>query len=317
MTKEKNAEEMVEQKPKSNLLFKLLIIVLVFVAVGAGVYTMWSANAINNVVPDRSNEAYTTTLEDAQEYSESMINILVVGTDAGASDPSDVGRADSIMICNVDLENETVDILSIPRDSRVEIPGYQYQTKINHSYAYGGIDLTKSTVENLLGVPIDYYAVVDFQGFEAIVETLGGVYIDVPISMSAHTYYGDIDLEPGYQLLDASEALGFVRYRYDSGGDIARAERQRLFLEAVFKQITSAENLGKISTLIPQIVSLVETDLSNTDIIALIDKFKDMDMSTDLRSDSVDGEAKTISGGSYWVIDEDALAEIVEDYFME
>ena len=83
-------------------------------------------------------------------------------------------------------------------------------------------------------MPIDYYAVTNFAGFEDIVETVGGVYIDVPIRMRTHTWYGDIDLQPGYQLLDAKQALGFVRYRYDAGGDISRGKRQQQFLKAVF-----------------------------------------------------------------------------------
>ncbi len=288
-------------QPKQKIGKLLLIMVLVLaVLVGVGVAAMYftAEQALDDVVPDRQED----------EYTEERMNVLVVGTDA---DEKGNGRADSIMVFNVDLQNDRVNVVSIPRDSRVEIPGRRNPDKINHSYAYGGIELTKETVSNLLGVPIDYYAVTNFSGFEDIVELLGGVYIDVPKKMKTHTWYGDIDLEPGYQLLDAQQALGFVRYRYDAGGDIARAERQQIFLKAVYNRIISMEDVSKLPQVMTALLDMVDTDLSYMQLAALVDNYKGVDLDTAFAMETLQGAPQTINGGSYWILDEAAVQDAV------
>ncbi len=297
-------ENPVGKPKKSGGFLKIVIGLLVILVVALIVLHIYSQQTLSGLVPDRSDSDYLTD----------RINVLVVGTDA---EGNDTGRADSIMVFNVDLKNNKVNALSIPRDSRVDIPGSKNKSKINHSYAYGGIDLTKETVENLLGIPIDFYAVTNFAGFESIVDTLGGVYIDVPIRMKTHTWYGDIDLQPGYQLLDAQQALGFVRYRYDSGGDIARAGRQQQFLKAVYSQIIDPANVSKLPTVVPEILDLVDTDFTSSQIMALIDHFKSVDLETALYTETLAGHSQTISGGSYWIIDEDEMAETVQRLFFD
>ncbi len=301
--KEKKDKQEEPQKDRTGCLLKIIIILLIILVLALVGLHFYMQHSITQLVPERPED---------EEYSRGRINVLVVGTDA---EEYDVGRADSIIVFNVDLDNKKVYALSIPRDSRVDIPGYQNKTKINHSYAYGGIELTKDTVENLLGVPIDYYAVTNFAGFEDIVETVGGVYIDVPIRMRTHTWYGDIDLQPGYQLLDAKQALGFVRYRYDAGGDISRGQRQQQFLKAVFHRVVEPQNIIKLPTLLPKIMEQVETDLSYPDLLALVELFKDVDLETAFVSESLSGHSLTISGGSYWIIDEEELPETIKRIF--
>lgn len=306
MAKKKKDEPTAEQprrKAGGRILKAVIILLSVLVVVLIGL-ELWSQQAIREIVPDR----------EETKYLDDRINILVVGTDAEAND---AGRADSIMVFNVDLLNDRVNVLSIPRDSRVDIPGRTSKTKINHSYAYGGIELTKETVSQLLDVPIDYYAVTNFAGFEDIVEALGGVYIDVPKRMKTHTWYGDIDLQPGYQLLDAQQALGFVRYRYDAGGDIARAERQQLFLKAVYQRVLSFDSAAKLPQIISQVLDMVDTDLSAVQLLALVDHFKSVDLDTAFVNETVGGHSQTIGGGSYWIIDEEAMQDAVQRLFYD
>lgn len=305
MAKKEKQDKQAEapQKDRTGCLLKIIIFLLIVLVIALCALHFYMQRSIEQLVPERPEE---------EEYSRGRINVLVVGTDA---EEYDVGRADSIIVFNLDLDNKRVYALSIPRDSRVDIPGYKNKTKINHSYAYGGIELTIDTVENLLGVPIDYYAVTNFAGFEDIVDTIGGVYIDVPIRMRTHTWYGDIDLQPGYQLLDAKQALGFVRYRYDAGGDISRGQRQQQFLKAVFKRVVEPQNVIKLPTLVPQIMEQVETDFSVADLLALVDLFKDVNLEEAFVSESVAGHSQTISGGSYWIIDEEALPETIQRIF--
>ncbi|MBQ3199574.1 MAG: LCP family protein [Firmicutes bacterium] len=296
MSKKQEAEQ--PKRKIGGLVLKVLLVLAVLVGVGVAAMYFTAEQALDDVVPDRQED----------EYTEERMNVLVVGTDA---DEKGNGRADSIMVFNVDLQNDRVNVVSIPRDSRVEIPGRRNPDKINHSYAYGGIELTKETVSNLLGVPIDYYAVTNFSGFEDIVELLGGVYIDVPKKMHTHTWYGDIDLEPGYQLLDAQQALGFVRYRYDAGGDIARAERQQIFLKAVYNRIISMEDVSKLPQVMTALLDMVDTDLSYMQLAALVDNYKGVDLDTAFAMETLQGAPQTINGGSYWILDEAAVQDAV------
>ena len=283
--------------------FLILAILLILAAVGLFAWGWIS------IVPDReaTNENY--------EFRNDRINVLVVGTDAGGTGENDTGRADSIMVFNLDLKHHVIAGISIPRDSRVEIPEHG-ETKINHSYAYGGIELTKQTVEDLLQVPIDYYAVTNFAGFEQVVEILGGVTLNVETEMHTHTYYGDIDLEPGVQHLDAQEALGYVRYRYDAGGDFARGQRQQQFLKAVFEEMVSTQNILKWPSLISAVTEVVETDFTVSQLTYLATCFAGMDMNTDFLSLTPEATTGSVGGGSYVFLDEEALAEMVQTYFI-
>lgn len=300
--KEKATSDKPQKKSGGRLLKAVIVLLVILAAVLTGVY-LYGQYTFREIVPDRQESKY---LDD-------RVNILVVGTDA---DEKGNGRADSIMVFNVDLKNDHVNVLSIPRDSRVDIPGRKYQTKINHSYAYGGIELTKETVENLLGVPIDYYATTNFAGFEDIVEILDGVYIDVPRRMKTHTWYGDIDLQPGYQLLDAEQALGFVRYRYDAGGDIARAERQQLFLKAVYERVRTMDVATKLPQVMNKVLEMVDTDLTAVQLLSLVNHFKDVDLETSFVNETVAGHSQMLDA-SYWIIDEEAMQEAVQRLFYD
>ncbi len=281
---------------------KFIAAVAVIIAVCAG--GMYAYGMLR-IVPDRTDSAY--------EYRDDRINVLIVGTDQGAAD--DVGRADSLMVANVDLKNKVVNIISLPRDSRVEIPGHD-KSKINHSFAYGGIDLTKETIEDLMGIPIDYYAITNFEGFETIVNILGGVDLYVEKDMSAHTYYGDIDLHEGQQHLDPNQALGYVRYRYDAMGDIARAGRQQKFMKAVFEEALKPSNLPKLPALIKEIDQVVETDFSVSQLLYLGFSFHGAS-SDDVHTAVPECTPKTIGGVSYVVLDDNDLDNLVQTMFID
>lgn len=290
------------KKPVKGCLTVILTLVILIAVFTGAMY----AYGMLKIVPDRTDSAYA--------YRDDRINVLILGTDQGAAD--EVGRADSLMVANVDLENKQVNILSLPRDSRVPIPGHD-KNKINHSYAYGGLDLTKQTVEDLLEIPIDYYAITNFEGFEEIVKILGGVDMYVEKDMSAHTYYGDIDLKEGEQHLDPMQALGYVRYRYDAMGDVARAGRQQKFMKAVFEEAMKPQNLTKLPSLIDQIDEVVETDLTKAQLLYLGFKFRGVQSSTDVHTAVPECSFKTIGGVSYVILDDDNLEELVQTMFID
>ena len=170
---------------------------------------------------------------------EPAVNILVLGTDSrtSASDPSQwkegAQRTDAIMIVQVSGDRKTVSVMSIPRDSWVEIPGHG-QGKINAAYSYGGPSLTIHTVENLTGIHIDHFAVANFESFVALTDEIGGVRVNLK---TPQTLAGK-ELGAGAQVLDGQQALAYTRERSSlPNGDFDRVKRQQTWMRSIVSRV--------------------------------------------------------------------------------
>ena len=235
-------------------------------------------------------------------------NIVVLGVDERADD---VGRSDTLFVVMFDSKTKSASLLSIPRDTRVRIPGHGWD-KINHAYAYGGRELTQKTTEELLGLKINNYVMVDFKGFQGLVDAIGGIDIDVEKNMYYHDDWDGftIDLKKGRQHLDGKTAIQYVRYR-DEEGDIGRIRRQQHFLMAVYDKITSADMLLHIPGLAKQLTSMVKTDLPLNDMVDLGKALHAMVKEKGLSMAMVPGTPKYIDGISYWLPDITDLREMM------
>ena len=176
------------------------------------------------------------------------INILVLGVDAGING-QEWTRSDVNMVVSIDPITKDAAIMSIPRDTRVFIPGKIAEySKMGHAHAYGGPNLAIETVERFLDIEIDFYVRVDFEAFKQAVDALGGIDMDIPVSGEysdpAQNLY--IKLEKGPAHLDGQKALELVRYRGYANADIGRIEVQELFLKALIKKAASLANILKI-----------------------------------------------------------------------
>ncbi len=235
-------------------------------------------------------------------------NIIVLGVDERAEE-HDVGRSDTIFVVMFDTNKTAASLLSVPRDTRVRIKGHGWD-KINHAYAYGGRELTQKTTEELLGIKINNYVMVDFKGFVGLVDAIGGVDINVEKNM----YYYDtwdgfrIDLKKGMQHMDGKTAIQYVRYR-DEEGDIGRIRRQQHFIMAVYDRITSANMLLHIPGLAKQLTNMVKTDLPLTDMVDLGRALHAMVKAKGLAMATVPGTPEYIDGISYWLPDITDLRE--------
>lgn len=211
--------------------------ILVILFVGALVWVDMGLNrveALTNYSGRPSGGSGTNWLlvgsDSRQGLSEKEQSELHTGGDTGG------GRTDSIMVVHIPLAGKAT-ILSIPRDSYVNIPGYG-KNKINAAFSFGGPQLLQKTVEQATGIHIDHYAEIGFGGFAGIVDAIGGVNICVDQAMNDE--YAGINLQPGCQDMDGKTALGFVRSRYAlADGDIGRARNQRAFLSAIMKKAAS------------------------------------------------------------------------------
>ena len=227
-------------------------------------------------------------------------NIVVMGCDVRKGD---VGRSDTLFVVMLDKNKKNAALLSVPRDTRVKIKGHGWD-KINAAFAYGGHKLTQETVQDFLGIKLNNYVVVDFQGFKGLVDAVGGVDINVEKRMYYYDPYADfeIDLRPGKQHLDGKMAMQYVRYR-DEEGDIGRIRRQQKFLMALYQQIASKNIIAKMPGVSKQIMSMIKTDLSLKEMVELGNVMREMMEKDGLKMSMVPGEPKYIDGISYWIPD--------------
>lgn len=238
-------------------------------------------------------------------FSEHKINILVLGVDERADDK---GRSDTMFVATIDLNSKEVSLLSVPRDTRVKIPGFGWD-KINHAYAEGGVKLSKQAAEDLLGIPIDYYALINFAGFYKIVDAIGGVTIDVEKRM----YYEDpydslvIDFKPGVQRMDGKTAIKYVRYRGEDG-DLGRIERQQKFIKAMMQEVSTPAVLTRIPSIVKEVNSMLKTDMSQGEMLNLAKMVSDA-YKKGLKTDTVPGRPGYIDQISYWLPDIVSLRE--------
>jgi polyisoprenyl-teichoic acid--peptidoglycan teichoic acid transferase len=210
------------------------------------------------------------------------VTILVMGLDYRDWEGDGPSRTDTMMLLTMDPVSRTAGFLSIPRDLWVNIPGYDYG-KINTAYYLGelyhmpggGPGLAIQTVEELLGVDINYYAQVDFAAFENFIDEIGGIEVNVPYELTVDPVgpHNTVTLQPGDQVLDGPTALAYARNRETFGGDFDRADRQQQVVLAIRDRVTSLDMLPKLIANAPTIYNNlrngIHTNLSLQEAISL------------------------------------------------
>lgn len=203
----------------------------------------------------------------------SRTNVLLLGSDVGYTgrrrDSEAPVRSDTIIVASLDPKNGQVNLLSIPRDTRVEIPGRQGFDKINAAFAFGGADLTRETVAQFLGVPIDHYVRLKLDGLMQIVDVLGGIDVEVEKNMRYRDRAGGlkISLKKGLQTLNGQQAQEYVRFRHDENGDIGRVQRQQVFIKAVVAKLLEPATILKLPAIIEVVQQNIETDFTTDEIL--------------------------------------------------
>jgi LCP family protein required for cell wall assembly len=204
-------------------------------------------------------------------------NILILGSDKRADEEEDPGRSDTTMLIRLDPDRNAIAVFSIPRDLKVEIPGYG-TGKFNEAYAYGGPKLTLQTVKELTGLPINHVVNVDFLGFVRAVYAIGCVYTDVDrryyhsnAGLAPSEQYAEINVKPGYQLLCGKRALEYVRYRH-TDTDIVRSARQQEFISAARQRITVQDLVFDQSGLIDIFTKYTTSDINDKETMLQVMK---------------------------------------------
>lgn len=290
-------------------------IVLLMMVLGGFYLGFWASCQQENpiTVPYVTSDNYFADKEAAlaamKDYlgEDGVMTLLLLGCDM--RDGENSGRSDTIMLAFVNLNEGAVNLLSIPRDTRVALAEGRGTTKINHAYAYGGMSLTRKTIENFLDVEIDRYVQVDFEGFAGIIDALGG--IDYNVEQRMYKPEENIDLQPGQQKLDGHDALAYVRWRGTATADIGRVERQQKFIKATIEQVMSTGTIFKLPQLVGTINEAVHTDFTLEEMVGLINIYKDF-AAVEFNSDKLPGHDAYISGISYWEYFPNQTAALVE-----
>ena len=274
--------------------------------------------------PDVTNKHQASGDADTkvEERTAGRYSVLVVGTD-------DAGlNTDTILVASLDSKHNTASVMSIPRDTMSNVT--RNVKKINAAYAsgakdgVGNIDNLKKEVSYLMGFPVDNYVVIDLTAFEELIDTLGGVTIDVPRDMHYDDPYQDlhIHIEKGLQTLNGKDAMGFVRYRRGyTEGDLGRVKAQQLFIQALAEQVATPATVAKLPQLTDIILDNMRTDLTYGELVWFVKEAVSVDMAVDLHMFTLPGIAETVKpNGSYQALSyylpyEDEILEIVNTYF--
>ena len=197
-------------------------------------------------------------------------NILIVGSDKRASEPEDPGRSDTTLLLRLDPDRNAIALMSIPRDLKVEIPGYG-TNKFNAAYSFGGPKLTLQVVKELTGLPINHVVNVDYLGFVRAVDAINCVYVDVDrryfhsnVGVAPSEEYAEINVQPGYQLLCGKKALQYVRYRH-TDTDLVRAARQQDFLSDARQRVPIDQLVLGRNELIDIFTKYTTSDIGDTE----------------------------------------------------
>lgn len=318
-----------EQTPRRRTGRKALLIVLgvlLVLAVAAVGFLWWFQSRLDSNIeriPDPFGQITERPTQTVTEDEDEPVNFLLLGSDSriSAGDPEQweagAQRTDAMMLVQLSADRDSASIMSIPRDSWVEIPGHG-EHKINAAFSFGGPSLTIETVEQLIGVRIDHLAVADFESFATLTDELDGVDITLTQALTV----GDETLEPGTHRLDGEQALQYARERYNvEGGDFGRVQRQQNWMRAIMMRAFDRDvltNPGRLMGFLEAVSSSVAVDEGLT-----IGEMRSLAIdSRDLRPSRVHfitapnaGTGRSPDGAqSIVVLDDDALSQVSEAF---
>ena len=224
---------------------------------------------VTNTIADMTSGAAAAAGVQEQTPPKTM-NILLMGVDARPGEAIDIGvRPDALAVLHLDADTGNCRMLAIPRDSRIELPGYGL-SKANHALAVGGIPYQEQVVEQFLDITVDHYGLIDFAGIEQLADAVGGVTIENPEAFSV----GGTIFQAGTQTLDGKSALLYARYRGGSNGDFGRIGRQQQVLRAILQSVSTRDLVTLVPRMLPVLEDHTRTSLNPAEMINIATSFR-------------------------------------------
>lgn len=303
------------KKHKRTILISVICVLAILFGGGAAAYA-YLAN-----INDNLHNGIDGSLLDALipvDTPTDPFYVLLLGTDGSSEreQSEEYGgsnfRSDSMMLARIDPKTKKVTLVSIPRDTKVDLGKYGTQ-KINAAHAFGGPALAVKTVSELAGVPIAHYAELNFDGFSDIVDALGGVDVNVPMEINDNLAGGHLD--SGQQTLSGDQALILARSRHNyddyGDGDALRAANQRLLLSAIAQKLLSVDPLSMANT-VTKLTEFVTTDLDISEIIAIAQSMRGLNATTDIYTGTAPTESEYTDNIWYEILDEKAFKKMMQ-----
>lgn len=257
-------------------------------------------SAIILVINFIKNDSDDSISGDGDEFLFLLAGVDSTGEETGT-------RTDTLMLVKADVDNKSVDLISIPRDSKVEINGYM--DKINAAHSYGGIDLTMQTIRDFLGINLTYYCVIPFEAVVEGIDSIGGIDIEVDEYVASA-----MDISPGTHHFTGEEALNYVRFRkgYENA-DLGRISTQQDFMMQFINEMTKAKNLPKLPIAYLAMKDNIKTNIKFSKLSQLALAFRSIDKS-DINMVRLEGSVTYEDDISYFEVYDESIEEIRSDY---
>ncbi|MHA6481625.1 LCP family protein [Paenibacillus sp. strain BS8-2] len=225
-------------------------------------------------------------------------SLLLLGVDQR---DNEAGRSDTLIYTVIRPTDGKMLLVSIPRDMYVEIVGRDSKDKINHSYVFGGAGMTMDTVEKYLDAPVNHYASINFEGFRDVIDAMGGIALPIKEDIVNKGYdHEKFVIKGGQDLYNGTDALNFVRYREDAGGDMSRTERHQQFLHAIIEKATSMKQWTKIPSFIDIMGDNFSTDMQPGQLIDLSQSILTKGDPTMYSHTMLGRGGRLVEGGTYY-----------------
>ncbi|WP_071131208.1 LCP family glycopolymer transferase [Enterococcus timonensis] len=261
---------------------KIILSIVALVTLLAGVGCAYAVSAVKKANQTVDEIYESVDREKPVDNNDKPVNfeatepfsILLLGVDTGGLGREDQGRSDTMMVVTINPEQKKSTIISLDRDIYTQIVGHGTYDKLNHAYAFGGVGMAMDSVEALLDIPINHYLTINLQGFADLVDAVGGITVD----NQYHFELDGVELYPGKQDLDGTQALSYARFRKynastgmgDPEGDIGRQRRQREVIEAIVKKILSFNSISRYEDILAAVQKNTKTDLVWNDMLNIV-----------------------------------------------
>ena len=285
-----------KKKKRKQKIVKFISILFFLLLIGGGIYVGMVYQSLKGAIHTMQGTEHKSEkrTEDITFKNKDPFSLLILGVDERKNDR---GRSDTMIVMTVNPTQKSIKMLSLPRDTRTEIVGHGTTDKMNHAYAYGGIPMAINTIETYLDIPIDYYVKMNMEGFQEIVEAVGGITVENDMNLS----HGGYTFPKGTLTLDGEKALIYARIRKeDPRGDFGRQMRQRQVIQAIMKKGTSLSSLTNYRAIFEALGKNVETNLTFDEMLSIQYHYKEALNSVE--QFTLEGKGQIINGIWYLIV---------------